>query len=603
MNQREFIYNYNNIHRPKFNDDLFVRTDDELLNAMRDVIYSCERNEAFIIKVLDFSVIDDYDEINRVLWEYEDFIINKGKRTTETTVTKKSPSINSKKTNQFAFINLKDSDFKLIKITYFIQITEKKDGLKNDTITVYIAVPRIVDDFYFRINGNYYSAMYQIVDASTYNNSAAKSTKKQSITFKTIFSPIRVYRYITNIKDDTGTQIPCTYFIGNMFKKSLLVMKYILAKFGFTGAMELLKIEGISILQSVDTVDRDIYRIFPVRDLFVVAPKVLYDSVQIVQSFVYTISNVITYMKDRPYEDFFNMDIWIEALGSEFANTDKEIMYKKGESIINSLEFIYDRVTMNDLKLPMEDKDSIYKIIRWIMYEFNALRQKDNLDISTKKVRWAEYIASLYASKLFAGICRISDKGDRAELLTVKQAINIPPMYLINAIIGAKCLLVNYKSCINDMDSILSLKYTYKGVSGIGAKSNAIGNSYRSIHPSHLGRVDINSSSNSDPGVSGTICPHAVFHDGHFDQYEEPNSWELELSKVIDAYRSMCSKVEVCRIIRDHGFREQKDNSVSNECISIGKSLISFPAKVQIESEYIPGYDIFGDGYFFVLNE
>ena len=25
--------------------------------------------------------------------------------------------------------------------------------------------------------------------------------------------------------------------------------------------------------------------------------------------------------------------------------------------------------------------------------------------------------------------------------------------------------------------------------------------------------------------------------------------------------------------------------------------------KVQIESEYIPGYDIFGDGYFFVLNE
>ena len=178
MNQREFIYNYNDTHRPKFNDDLFVRTDDELVNAMRDVIYSCERNEAFIIKVLDFSVIDDYDEINRVLWEYEDFIINKGKKTTETTTTKKSSSTNSKKTNQFAFINLKDSDFKLIKITYFIQITEKKDGLKNDTITVYIAIPRIVDDFYFRINGNYYSAMYQIVDASTYNNSAAKSTKK-----------------------------------------------------------------------------------------------------------------------------------------------------------------------------------------------------------------------------------------------------------------------------------------------------------------------------------------------------------------------------------------------------------------------------------------
>ena len=47
----------------------------------------------------------------------------------------------------------------------------------------------------------------------------------------------------------------------------------------------------------------------------------------------------------------------------------------------------------------------------------------------------------------------------------------------------------------------------YEVISGIGEKSNAISNAYRSIHPSHMGRVDLDSSSNSDPGVSGTICP------------------------------------------------------------------------------------------------
>ena len=128
---------------------------------------------------------------------------------------------------------------------YFIQIFEKKNGLVNDNITVYIAIPRIVDGFYFKINGNMYSAMYQIVDASTYNNSAAKNAKKPSITFKTIFMPIRVYRYTNNLKDLNGVAVPCTYFVGNMFKKSLLLMKYILAKMGYYEAINFLGVKGV----------------------------------------------------------------------------------------------------------------------------------------------------------------------------------------------------------------------------------------------------------------------------------------------------------------------------------------------------------------------
>ena len=49
------------------------------------------------------------------------------------------------------------------------------------------------------------------------------------------------------------------------------------------------------------------------------------------------------------------------------------------------------------------------------MYEFNALRQKDNLDISTKKVRWAEYIASLYNCEI--EIIDNTEKSEQQELV------------------------------------------------------------------------------------------------------------------------------------------------------------------------------------------
>ena len=603
MKQREFIHQYNYNNRPRFNSQLLVRSDDQLINAIRDVVYSCERDSTFTIKILDFQVIENYDDINHILWEYEDSIINKSKKNESQDKEKPQQKKKSKRENQFDYINLKDSDLKLIKVTYFIQINEKKDGLVNDTLDVYIAIPRIVNDFYIRINGNMYSAMYQIVDSSTYNNSASKSAKKQSITFKTTFSPIRVYRYSTELKDVNNQNIPCTYFVGNMFKKSILLIKYIVAKFGYIVAQEFLHIRDINLVKDYSMINQDENYVFPARngEMFIVAPKFLYNSIQIVQSFVYTLWSTCNYMKDVEFSHMLDDETWLKALGGEFTSKDVDTIYEKGKSILASLEFIYDRITMNDLHLLMEDKADIYRVIRWMMYEFNALRQKDNLDISTKKVRWAEYIASLYASKLVFGLYRVSDKGDKADLNAIRKAIQIPPMYLINAI--SNCQLVNYNNCVNDLDVIMALKYTYKGVSGIGEKSNAISNAYRSIHPSHLGKVDIDSSSNSDPGVSGTICPLTTLYDGHFIQYEEPSTWETDLAKVMDVYRSMSSKVEMCRIIKDHKLSSDKDVSVVHECAAIAKRLTKFPLDAYSHIEYIPGIDIFGDGYFYFIEE
>lgn len=609
MQQRDFIHKYNDQFRPKFNQWFFDRKDDDLINALRDVIYSCQRDSIFKIKVLDFEVIDGYDDVNHILWEYEESVINKNKSSSSSDSSKpkktSSSSSSKKKDNQFAYINLKDSDLKLIKVTYYLEITEKKNGLVNDTITVYIAIPRIVDGFYFRLNGNLYSAMYQIVDASTYNNSAAKNTKKQSVTFKSIFAAIRVYRYSSKLVNINNEAIPAVYFIINVFKKSVLILKYFLAKFGIYEAARFLGLVDIFVLKDISTIDQSIFHIFPVKDMYICCPMKEYDDNQICQSFVYTLYMILNGMKDYRYPDVFGKRLYTESIGLEFTSKDMNIIYEKGLNIMDSLEAIYDLVTKNDLKLDDEDKADIYRVLRWIIYEFNSLRQKDNLDITTKKIRYAQYLASFYASKLFLAICRISDNAERADLNTMKKALQIPPMYFINAI--TKCQLVNYKNCVNDLDSIIALKYTYKGISGIGEKQNAISSAYRSVHPSHLGRVDIDSSSNSDPGVSGTICPLANIYEDHFSKYSEVSEWRSRINIILDKYRAMKSKKNMYTLINSvtEKNHDQTADIVRQDCIEAAWNIL------QNQLSCIAGYkdsspvciDILGDGSFIFSEE
>ena len=584
MEQREFIHDFNKKYRASFNDSFFNRSDDDLINAIKHVVYSCERDSVFKIKVLNFEIIDRYDDVNHILWEYEEAIINKNKPSSEPVNSKKQINVSKKKENSFGYINLKDSDLKLIKITYYIEINEKKNGWVNDTLSVYIAIPRIVDGFYFRLNGNVYSAIYQIVDASTYNNSAAKNSKKQSVTFKSLFMATRVYRYSATLFDINGTPVPAVYFIVNIFKKSLLLIKYFLAKMSLQGTLSFLHLEDIFILDDISGVDQEINYIFPARNFYIVCPKIVYDAVQICQSMVYTLSILLNSPFFKHYSDAFDSNVYIRSLGADFT-TDMSIIYDKGQSILGSLEFIYDEITKADLKLEPDDKDDIYKVLRWIMYEFNSLRQKDNLDITTKKIRYAEYLASYYATKLAKGIYRISDKASGADLGTMRKALQIPPLYLINAI--TKCELVNYKNCVNDMDALVALKYTYKGISGIGERSNAISSAYRSIHPSHLGKVDIDSSSNSDPGVSGTICPLATLYDGHFSDYTEVSEWREKVAQVIDQYRSIKSRQSFYRLVNETKNEpvDPVQDTLLQDCIEVTYNLLNFPINILRQRE------------------
>ena len=536
-NQREMIAKFIDEKRDKFNPVFFQRDEDDIMNQLMQVILSCEReNPYFTIKVDSFRIVDDYDEINTTLYNYyENLTKNKSK--------------SKKRNNPYEFINLTPSRIRLLLVKYYV-----KDRNADDYIDVIIAVPRVVDKYYFDINNIMRSTLFQIVDGSTYNNGTSNA-KVPSITLKIIFMATRITRYYNSITTIDGQELRLNYYHSRIFNKGISACKYILAKYGYYGFLDFMGIGQAVFVSNTPINDNTCYTFKVCDDIYINSPKYILDRVPVVQSAVMTLKQSL--VPGMGFMTIFDDKFWVRSLGAEFTSAGTEKMLaildpdddsvpdtlEKGYSILESLENIYDNNTRNSIRLPEEDKATTYHLLRWIMREFNSLRLKDNLDVGFKKIRFAEYIASLYAFKIAQGIYRVSDANKKATIESIRKAIRTDPNFLLNAITKSK--MVSYRNMVSDMDSMQALKFTYKGVSGLGENSNeAIPNIYRTIHPSHIGRVDLDASSDGNPGITGTICPFAPSYDGFFDDYQEPNSWEHEFMAVMEDYKSLGNKIQ-----------------------------------------------------------
>lgn len=528
LTQAELLYKYNDKFREKFNPELFKRSDTEIIQELQNIILSCQRDKFFTIKVMGFKTIDDYAQINSILKSYTDNVINK--------IKSKEQSKSKKKENRYDYIDLKDSDIKLLMVKYYIKV-----GDESKVIDVIVAVPRVVEKFYFRINGNVYSAIYQIVDASTYNNSTS-SSKKHSVTLKTAFQPIRIFRNTNALKSTAKEMVKCVNYETNAFSKSVASVKYIFAKKGYYGTLKFLHLFGAINLTDEDPHDDDMYTFQPKKavEIYVSTPKMLFDNDNVLQHAVHTIIESVH--KNAVLEDLFHPEYWVCVLGASFNSANA---FEKGLSVLDSFEHIYDISTRAGIHLPIEKKNDIYDISKWMVSEFNQLKIKDNLNILTKKIRCSEYIASLYAMKLSTGIYRLSDLGKKVEIKSIEKVLMTNPMFLITSI--SRCQLVNYRNMVNDTDSMSAIKFTYKGISGIGEKgSNAIPDIYRLLNISNLGVVDPDSSSATDPGITGTIVPLVKLYDNsYFSEFKEPNSWDEEFAKLYNSYKALKGLREV----------------------------------------------------------
>lgn len=529
IDQKELLYNYTYDARDRFNQEPLTRKDDDIIDELMKVIKSCEREKFYTIKVLNYKVIDSPIEINNILQKYEASKLIKNKS-------------NKRKENVHDYITLKDSSIRLLIVTYFIKAEDK-----DETFDVYICVPRFVDKYYFKLSGNYYLPMYQIVDGSTYNNSNTAS-KHHSVTLKTIFQPLRIFRKFDNLKTIDGEVIETLYYTANVFSKYINAIKFILAKYGIYGTYDKLGIDFINIYNTKPDIDDDML-IFEKNSIYISVPRVLFMAEPMIQALLYTIYSCIN--NNVSYDTLFNIDMWVESLGGEM---NKYNSFEKGLHLLNSFENgILDISTREKLKIPEDKKKDIFDVAIWMLREFSNLKVKDNLNIALKRVRLAEYIASLYAMRLSKGMHRITIN-DKNKFDSIRKALFTIPEFLLSSVLI--CNLKSYKNNVNDIDGIFTLKYSYKGISGIGERGGKSGDKtsasvsvdQRRLHPSFMGNTDPEASSNSDPGLSGMLCPYSNIKNGYFTDYQEPDFWEDEFKIILDKYKESKGIIEVMKL-------------------------------------------------------
>lgn len=521
IDQSAFMRKFNETHREQFEPELFRRDNEDIVRSIEQVVRSCERDKYFTLKLLSFDVIWDYEEIINTLRNHE----QKRKRK------------NDKSDNTYDFINIKDTDIMLVKIEWLIRHNglerQEIDGRTievmnpEEVMEVLIALPRFTKGYYFKLSGNYYTTTFQIVDGSTYNNSTASQSKVDSITLKTMFMPVRIFRGFREMVDvRTNEAINVIEYQSIIFNNVVNAMYYLLAHFGLTGISQFLDIDCVTV-GPTPNLDEN-YVCFKKHDIYITCPRICFQDAM-VQSLVATIYDGIG--KDTNINDLFNVRYWLKNLGMAFKNASID----KGLFILDSVDGIYDNITKEDLHLPPEDKENIYTVFRWLLREFSKLRTKENVDVRTKRVRIADYVAAIYANKLNKGMHSLSDAGRRVTLAKVKQRIYTQPLYVINNLSGLSNL-VEYRDLVNDNDAITALKYTYKGISGLGEDGASVQKIYRYVDPSHIGILDLDTSPTSDPGMSGIICPMKKLYNHSFSEYEEPNTWRENWAPIKEQY-------------------------------------------------------------------
>ncbi len=554
--QGDFIRKYNDEHRIPFNDELFIRDDDEIVSEVMKVIMSIQRkNDTFTLLVDSFTITEDYDKINQILGEWKN----------RTQQRKKKKDI-----NEYEYVNLKETACKLLTVHYFIQVKEE-----SRMMDVHILIPKIVNKYYFKIGGNMWLAMLQIVDGSTYNNSLVANPKNQSISFKIISTPVRMFKNIQEFTDVNDEVFYCNFYTSNIMKKTLPMFKYILAKYGFVGTQEFTQIDCIFFSEEPIT-DKKVYCLKLKENLYLNCPRFIFDKDNVVQSLFYTIWQGISKFKKVDLKRAMSNEFWLEVLGDEF----KTPTSKKGLDLLTSLEGIYDITTKEDLRLNDYSKRNIYSILLWIIREFPRLRQKDNLDVSLKKIRYGQHIAALYSMKLIRGIKIITSSKNKITVEKIMKSIRTKPKFLLDCV--CKSNLVNYRNLVNDLDSILALKYSFKGISGIGNENNqSIPDIYRHVHPSHMGILDVDSSPKSDPGISGVLCPMVKLYDGYFSEYQETDLWEEEFEQTMKDYRDMVNHKELLHYKKRVGMRvDDTELTIIEENLKVAERMIS-PLKYQ----------------------
>lgn len=504
-----YISLYPNPYEKFFNDEIILGTQDDSI-ASYVIMEMMELEAIENIHIEKVEVVMDQDEI-----DINNHMVN---------INYKKKDMNSIEIPKSKYIN--DSRYGEVRFTIRVST-----NLNSKTIVKRILIPIEHEGFYYN-SGKRMKAIWQIVDEATYS-------QRGKITLKSRM-PVIIYqnkkRQITDIEGNVHIAPSYSYALNGKQRRGPVksakkpkakfinpVMIYS-AKMGFQNTLEFFGMQGIVEVSAGYSKDEleDMY-IFPLDSLFIKVYKDLFDKYELVRSFVCMTYNLkgpkefkidMNYLEDRKY--------WICRIGMVGAAKNKNLdsFLEKGTTNILMIERLLNSVTRKSLRLPDYYKQNIYYLLYWLITNFDELRKYSNTDMRSKRIRKNEYIVnSSLGRKLSENVNKLIERKSRSKMNTMDTLLEIFNFGSDIVVAGMRNLndLIKTDDIVNDMDFIQSLTFSNKGPNSIGEGNNKmIAVKYRYIDPSMLGVLDLNVSSNSDIGMSGSFVPFVNLHDGYF---------------------------------------------------------------------------------------
>lgn len=500
-----------NPHEDEINTDLINSTHD--IPIVDLVVAAMKEFEAIEnVKILNYEVVLDQSLVDM---NYHKININ---------FKKEEPPVIPK----FKYI----SEGRYGEVVFTIQV---KTNLNEKTFKKHILVP-LEHDGKFLINSKKYKAIWQMLESSVY-------TQRGRITLKARM-PIVLYRntkrIITDIEGNEYVTASYSYALTTKSKrkgakqriKFIDPLMIFAAKIGLTKTLEFFGMKGIiELMEAPKKSKKGKYIYFQVNDMYFRVDAHMFHAYPYVQSVCTMLCNLRCGDFPLTWERRNDKEYWICRIGFIDSARSKtmtlESFKDKGVTTIYMIERLLDASTQHILRLPNYYKQNVYYLLFWMIMNFEDLKSKNNIDLNNKRIRKNEYMVnSSLGKKISENINRIIEKKSKSKMNNIDTLIelfNFPSDIIIAGVTNLDDLMKS-DDLVNDMDLLLALNYSSKGPNSLGENSaKKISKKYRALDKSHVGKVDLNTTSNSEPGMAGSFTPFVELYDGmYFDPNREP---------------------------------------------------------------------------------
>lgn len=465
----------------KFNEKfIYMKRDDDLLSYINDIASALEVVEG--IKYLGGTLNTD-----------ESLLKTRSNRV----------KLSDNTSQDMKWISIKESRLNTVTLKFKIEM-----GDKSEIIEKTLLFPKLIDDFYFIINGSRYYPIYQIIDAATYKT-------PKSLTLKTLLMPIVIKNEKKTFTDHYQNEFNTRVFILDLFKHRINILHYYFANMGVTETIRYFGYSeeeiGIVSQDDIEFSEDEGFKFYNIsNDMVMYVNDSVFDNV-FGSDFVGMLIDMFNSKNRLDHVD--NIDYWKRKLGSIFTkNTNAQM--EKADKIILSFKRILDNRTKQILRIDDEYKDNTFGIAKWMMMNYDDLSRKDNMSLSNKRLRVNEYLLHPLLIRFSTSTYRLLNSKN-VTFTNLKSIFNtLSPNFVISKLIQNE--LLRYHNAVNAIDLFTcALKFSYKGPQSISESGSSVNIRYRGLHTSYLGRIGLTACSSSDPGMTGTFVPF-IATDGFF---------------------------------------------------------------------------------------